>query len=1082
MSREAKPSTPTTQCSSSDVSADQADALDTPRLASAFQLGELLLDRERFELRRGRERIPVQPKVLQLLFHLVDQRQRMVPNAELLRVLWPDECVTNASIKRAIRGARKALGDDGDSQSSIRTMRGRGYQLVMPVSAYDPPRANVLSTPQPSAASASTGPSVSTVDTFVGRRGALGLLDANMRGAFSGHGRTLLLIGEPGIGKTRLLLELARRAKAAGADTWFGRCIEDEGAPAFWPWTQALRDGERDRGGQQLFELMGNSAADIVEGIPELRPSLPELPLAPSIGEHSARFRFFDGIVALLKRACAARPIALLFDDLQYADQPTLRLLSFVARQVDTSHLLIACTLRPIASQLPAVRETLANLVDGIPASCIELEGLDPSDVGRYLELQLGQRGPAAVVAQLHRLTGGNPLFLQQIAHGWHSSGRLDGAIDWAELMASTRAQGLTGAIVQRLAQLAPATRELLRIATVLGTEFSVARLSRLSDRDAGSVLSLLSAAQASGLVRELAIGVLRFTHILVRNALYDQLDVGTRALIHAKAGALLEAEGPSTDASLPELAHHFAHAWPAHDAGRALHYTLRAAEAAKARLAYEEAADHFERALHMLAQGAADPQRRLQLLVSQGEALSHAAEVSRARAVLFDAVALARELGDSDVIARAATLIAALPESGNVDWQLIGLLREALASVADHDPQYPYLLALLAKCTTYSPDCAAREALALSAIDRATQITDPRLRAETLHQCHRALAEPKHLERREQIGEELARLGHRHGDHLMLWQATTAEIQNCLERGDFAGVDRASSLIEALAAQLREPNFRWYIATFRAMRLYVAGDLAGAEQTANEALNLGACVGDATARHAYCLQVTGWQRVLGRTSECEVLAREMMLRHPGLPGWRLLLAGLEADRGHNESARKFLAEVHADPSLLHEPFTMSLLCFLAELCSFFGTVEMARWLYQRMIPYGELWGNVGLGLNTYGPVGRQLGMLAIRIGDLDAAESHLDAALDSCAAADSPTFTSLTCIVYARALLKRETASARRRAQDMLVRSEELNRPRGWHGNSALVHYMTTRAGLLLPDPSQVVPSRDSSGLTSAE
>jgi hypothetical protein len=209
-------------------------------------------------------------------------------------------------------------------------------------------------------------------------------------------------------------------------------------------------------------------------------------------------------------------------------------------------------------------------------------------------------------------------------------------------------------------------------------------------------------------------------------------------------------------------------------------------------------------------------------------------------------------------------------------------------------------------------------------------------------------------------------------------------------------------------------------------------------------------------------MQVTGWLRILGRSSESEVLVRDMMLRYPVL---RLVFLAAEADRGRYEVARQLLGQIYEEPSLLYEPFTHSLLCLLAELCSIFGTLEMAKWLYEQLLPEARLWGNIGFGLNTYGPIGRQLGMLAIRIGDIDSAEQHLGAALASSEAANSPTFISLTCVVYARALIKRQTAAARQRAQEMLVRSEAVNRPRGWNGLSNYARYLAARAEITLPE-----------------
>src|SRR5689334_1054961 len=179
--------------------------------------GEYELDDARFELRMGARRVEVQPKVLRLLLHLVANRARAVATEELLSVLWPNETVTAASVKRAVRGARRALGDSGDSQESIRTVRGLGYQFVL--SAHhrddtrmgDAPSASMVAPRAPSPDGA-----------FVGREGVMSVLASSLRDALAGRGRAVLLVGEPGIGKTRTLHELAQRAAASDADIWLG--------------------------------------------------------------------------------------------------------------------------------------------------------------------------------------------------------------------------------------------------------------------------------------------------------------------------------------------------------------------------------------------------------------------------------------------------------------------------------------------------------------------------------------------------------------------------------------------------------------------------------------------------------------------------------------------------------------------------------------------------------------------------------------------------------------------------------------------------------------------------------------------
>lgn len=1017
-----------------------------------FESGNFVLDAARLELRRGQERVAVQPKALKVLLHLVLKRHRPVSHEELLRTVWADETVTIASVKRAVRGARIALGDDGDSQSSIRTVRGCGYQLVRPVVERTAQMSGALPHVPASNAGSEGQRASSEHEAFVGRAGVLATIDAHLRDVASGRGRTILFMGEPGIGKTRTLLELARRAARSGAETWFGRCLEDEGAPAFWPWTQILRDGARDRASAELLSLMGSNAADIAEGIPELRQWLPDLPDAPAISRHSARFRFFDAIAVFLKRAAEGCPIVLLFDDLQRADQPTLRLISFVAHQLNTARVLIAGTLRPIASQPDAMRESLTNLVAEIPGTCLELEGLDCAEVESYLEARTGLRGPASVVSRLQRLTAGNPLFLEQLLNQWQSSGPR-GVTNWDRLFLGTQTQGLSGAIARLLAELDEQSRQVLRVAAVFGSEFMIGRVASLLSKDPATLLPLLSPAKAAGILREAndAVASLHFTHVLIRDALYAELEPHERALLHGRAATLVESSGDSSDAVVAELAHHFGQAWPAHDAGKALHYTLLAADAAKGRLAYEEAAQHYDRGLQILANTAADPEQRLCLLFSKGEALSHAAEAEKARAALLEAIALARGLNSTHALARAARVMARLPESGKVDCEKTSVLREAMAGLPKDDPERAFLMALLAKATTYSDDSVQRSTLVFYALEESKRLTDPKLRAEALYQCHSALPEPDHLQEREAIAQELEVLALTHCDHRLLWYCNVAKVQNCLERGDIVLIDQAIATLEALATELREPVLRWQVTTFRAMRLYIAGELAAAEAAALNAWRMGACVGDEAARHSYCMHVTGWLRIAGRLSEAEALVREMAVRFPGLIGWRIVLTAIEADLGRPDAARRMLAEVMEDPRALHEPFTLSMLAPLSEICSYLGTAEMARVLYKRLLPYAQLWGNVTFAHNTYGPVQRHLGMLATRAGDLDAADAHFEDALARSEAADSPTFTALTLLYHARALLKRPTHEAHAKALQMLEICDRINRRCGFGGLSRL-------------------------------
>lgn len=240
-------------------------------MTSLFAFQEFELDEARFELRRAGQRVPAQPKVLKLLLHLVVHRNRSVPARELLETLWPGESVGAASVKRAVQGARAALGESGRGASGIRSVRGYGYQFVLPVRELGLP-AGPASVPTQAGRGA---------DSFIGREGVLSVVDATLEEVLSGHGTSLLFVGEPGIGKTRTLRELARRASALGVLTYFGRCSEVDGAPALWPVIQILRRMMKYLGDAELCALLGAGAADIAQVIPEVGQRLGDLPKAP---------------------------------------------------------------------------------------------------------------------------------------------------------------------------------------------------------------------------------------------------------------------------------------------------------------------------------------------------------------------------------------------------------------------------------------------------------------------------------------------------------------------------------------------------------------------------------------------------------------------------------------------------------------------------------------------------------------------------------------------------------------------------------------------------------------------------------
>ncbi|MDB4990835.1 MAG: transcriptional regulator [Myxococcaceae bacterium] len=997
-----------------------------------YTFGDFELDEARFELRRLGQVVAAQPKVLRLLLLLVAERQRSVSDQELTRALWPGETVGPASIKRAVMGARIALDDRG--QGCIRTIRGYGYQFMLPVQA----RSASSLPPAP----AFDAPIARAASPMVGRDGVFRELDDSLERMLAGHGQCVLILGEPGMGKTSILTELCERAAKRGARVSLGRCLEMDGAPPFWPVQQILRSIIE---GLRLGELdapLGPIASDIAEGFPELKESLCDPPAAPEIGSIAARFRLFDSVARFLLEASRTAPIVVLLDDLHKADQPTLRLLSFLLGQLDRARLLLVGTARHAELRDREAHARLTEIARESATKTIALTGLTRAEIAHYLVQQTGAPVSAAALQNVFEQTAGNPLFLEEIVRNLRTREELTVARALERSTEVRQSRGLRGAIDRHLATLSPRTCELLAHASIIGRDFSLGLLTQLVESSPRDVLLHLSRATAAGVLHELpgSVGHYRFTHALLRDALYDQSDGLQRARQHARIGLFLEARNAAVadDAQLASMAEHFRLAAHLEAADKALFYACRVAERAMQRLAYEDAAEHYRRALELAELGALDQEQCMQLLLARGEALAYGAEPTKARAPLLQAVTLARALGKTDVVARAARLLGGARESGTVDKEYVGLLREALAALPDSDSRTPCLRALLAKALSFSKLHTERAELAMSALSLTHGLVCPMLRAEALHACHEALTAPEHLAQRSSIAQQLSKLAHQHADPRTRLYAITAHFQNCIERGQVGELEAVITELETLERQVRNPVMRWYAATYRSTCAMIAGQLEVAEARAQEALLLGNALGEELAHHQFCAQVTGVYRLQGRIREAEAITRDVCARFPALAGWRSVFGSIQADLERTDAARRIFAELMDGDlvTLRADPYLLSALCPMADLCVRVGDVASAKTLYDALLPHEHLHGNVSYGVATHGPVSLHLARLATRSGELSAAEQHGTRALEAAERMPSVTFTALACLTQSYILKEIGGRDARARSIALVERA----------------------------------------------
>ncbi|XLD68080.1 BTAD domain-containing putative transcriptional regulator [Mycobacterium paraintracellulare] len=473
---------------------------------------------------------------------------------------------------------------------------------------------------------------------FVGRGRELeGLLSA-WQGALTGGVRTVLIAGEPGVGKTRLAGEWSQRAYEMGAVVLYGRCDEDLGAP-YQPFAEALRALVPCMGAGRLRGLRGIEA--LLPLVPGLADAVPDLAPPAHADPDTERYALFDAAVALLEIASASAPVLLILDDLHWAAKPTLLLLRHLLRFGDHARVQIVGTYRSTdLDRSHPLAAMLADLHRDGTANRLNLGGLDEDDVTTYVT-EAGYDDEELAHA-LASVTAGNPFFLIEALRHVDESGGV-----WDQ---STLPQGVREAVSRRLSRLPVETNKALAAAAVVGSRFSLELVEQVVGND---LIDAFDEARNAGIVIEEPGGNYRFNHALVRQSLLAELASVRRMRLHQRIATTLEAMPGADDELLAELAHHYFECAWAGNAAKAVLYCRRAADQAMARLAYEGAADLYRHALHALEELDDElPDRddqvaellvaRCEALLAAGDVTSAAGAVSQLRAATVDSARLA--------------------------------------------------------------------------------------------------------------------------------------------------------------------------------------------------------------------------------------------------------------------------------------------------------------------------------------------------------------------------------------------------------------------------------------------------------
>ena len=408
-------------------------------------------DRIEAELVRGRHRDVVVELDEMVSANPLNERLR----GQLMLVLY--RCGRQADALRAYQALRRVLADELGIEPSPELRRlEEAVLLQKPELEWVPPVVTVDRVDEAAAASAQLPPSAAAAtadgEPFVGRTAELATLDQSLARMLAGRGQLALVVGEPGIGKSRLVREFTRRAEERNVLVLWGRCHDGDGPPPYWPWVQVLRAyvARGDPAGR--VAKLASQQPDLARVLPELAspPSEPAFPGSASAG--NARSRLFDALTALLEVAAAVGPTIVVIDDLQWADQASLLVLNFLAREMAASRLMVVTTYRDSdAVGRAPLGHTLGVLASEAVTVRIALDGLDEDDVARYIEAATGVHS-SPVTAVVRRRTAGNPFFMSALVSLLESEGLLHDARRCADATSGIPAQRARGRTDAQLA------------------------------------------------------------------------------------------------------------------------------------------------------------------------------------------------------------------------------------------------------------------------------------------------------------------------------------------------------------------------------------------------------------------------------------------------------------------------------------------------------------------------------------------------------------------------------------------------------------------------------------------------------
>ncbi len=885
---------------------------------------------------------------------------------------------------------------------------------------------------------------VTALPPFVGRRQELEWLERCLQDAIAGRPQLVLIPGEAGIGKTRLLKEWRLLAERSGVQVCYGRCYEDLALP-YLPLVEPLLS-------RLVHVAAGAGDAEVIRHLLRADPAA-SADAGPSLSLQAdqEKLRLFLAVSRATIRLAQSCPTLLIIDDLHWADRSSLDLfahLVFAAADVSGREpvaLMLIGTYRPVEPEEP-----LAHVVARLQREAIyrplEIRGLSESEVDELIE-GLGLLHPAhQLVTTVSEATRGNPLFIQEVVHDLvaqgalrEQGGHLVSAVSAADLHLPEQ---VTGAITARVERLSDGCRGVLTLAAVLGDRVELPTLCAVSGQAEEPLLDQLEEA----LHQRLVVGegqAFQFAHPLIRHVLYSEPSAARRQLMHAHvAQTLVELYADRLDDHVLEIAHHLVAASAAADAEQVVRYSVRAGDQALTLFAWGDAARYYEAALAAAdATGRFSAVQRAELHYRAGFAhyrnwdagpcLDQYDKAIDAYRQSGDVVGLARALQEQT---RAHFTLASVPYGTLIDIQP---LRDALDALGDREPALQgRIWTTIAQVYWTARQPGTAKEIAQRAVEIGTRINDDRLCAEA--SVGLALAQMQSMDVKDALESYQSALLHaRRVDDLWLQGGALQRIPGVLTR---LGRLEEAEVIAAEACELTGKMHDWgEYSLALAARTQVAvarGSFDAAERYAHEAMTM-------VRRSRYpwggaeALPALACARAL-RGAWDEARAAVEMLVQPGCvfeePGQSIQLVAwiyrqlLLARAGVVDAVREQFAtsSLPLRPTESPDVYALDAYCALVEVADYIDAPAMAEPLYQGLslaVERGVLFSSAWIFL-----IPRVLGVLATLNRWWDRADAYFRAAIDAATQAGARPELGRSYLDYARMLVARGHKKDQRR------------------------------------------------------